>query len=956
MKVLSSESKSLSSEIAKRAKKSSKKIKADIISANPPPQGYKIAPFCHQENQKDQLSWAQVIARLAEENSEIFNEHITVNPALDKIHPENFKVEKKNETIDFLMILGKDQQLDLGLIGNSKMQIPVPFTLSTIYSAKPFKSNFKINEFSHGKFMFLGQVGFYYNVHVIFTPAVTFSGEDYVPPRLIEKENAAYFYDVIKASLQNIAGTGVLPNGILIDKHYCNLFEESQWEFDLKLLESFSESLLGTYVEMQRELLYDDFFKRHHARIVVSKYGQNTYCGIDVLDSFVENISSWFNFSKCSKLYTSVAKNYEFSHRVDKLYVLFDKKQLETMLGCKLDFYGKAFSKDFGNFQLSEAPKRMNEIITSFSNIIQKHDPSFDSSDLSFAGLQGYSGLKTILRKRSWEEPFYNGNLTKALCRTMETSSAKEKRMINSAYEEIELGKAMEKVEMSCFKNQDLRIEIGMALEVQHLFQKGGAIVVVNTILEAANYAIDSLFNFEEDNVLNVVAVFPTQVFPGIMLGYLGYIGSKMQTLITRHRSKGFLTISDLELLSILERLAQYLFSGSPKKLPTLLLRELGCLRSLDQQSIPFFYRHLLPMEELDLNLLKTWETNPENMRIYHIAQLEDNDGQNSFGLYKAFAECEIMLSIMLDNHLKEEIFFRAIVAKFTKDIFLREFATELYHHILQLDSETPNESYTELAEKLRRCLEEDAHWDELDEEEMILLQPLLKGQKDSSEFTKLFFDTCFHSEKWHKKVSKKNMIFPRMLEQIYKATQCTKQTSFNDFVYEFSNSLNKARFCLLPFISMKNFQLSFWIKHNNQTVVTTMPYTNFWKRITPIEVRSINHFDIPNFQVMFDDICEKFPFIPTNIFDFLNTDENAKDAEAMMKCGFLAYRFYTKGRHDTEFKCEFNSSSDSTRLYRTVYSLILYIAVKINLQSVIQIFKDRKGSKNLAHTKVKVY
>lgn len=293
--------------------------------------------------------------------------------------------------------------------------------------------------------MFLGQLGFYYNVYLLFTPRdESISKSSFVHPNLMSKENMESVYKVILKSLKEMSRIRALPNGILVSENYSNFLDETVWEFDIPSLHCLSEIIASNFAEFQEGENFGAYFKRHSARVVLSKYGQNIGCSLNVMDSLVEQLSSWFNFVMCERIFISYAKNYSCSSEGPSC-MLFKKEQLDQFLGVKTDFYGKGFAHQVGNFQLGSPANKIQDALTSYTQFVQQEVENLRADTFQFHGIQGYSSMKTILRRRNWEEPFYSGDLTSALAININQASKTQIKKVEEAYETREFEEARSK-------------------------------------------------------------------------------------------------------------------------------------------------------------------------------------------------------------------------------------------------------------------------------------------------------------------------------------------------------------------------------------------------------------------------------------------------------------------------------------------------------------------------------
>lgn len=425
---------------------------------------------------------------------------------------------------------------------------------------------------------------------------------NYVKPKFLDVESTKIFFEMMEQALKVYSRDNVLSNGILISDKFSNFAKQSYWELDISFISKFSDILTVEYGKYVSEQEFNSFFKTHHVRMVVSKYGQNQACDLTVIDSLIDNLSDWFDFKKCYKLFVSFAKNYDVQNNEEKTSILFNKESIENLIGQKVDFYGKAFAQNVGNFQFNGKPKSFERDIERFVSFMEDALPPSSAQWFMFHGVQGYSSLKSIYRRRSWEEPFFGGEITKGLCIPLSNASAKEAKKVQSVYATKEFLEAqgkrnliIDKIEMSCEKNQEARIEVCISVDVDSFLKyKESSKALLNTLFELCNFWIDSNFDFSKETAIETLCVFRNSCYPTILHFLCTYIESNINVLIERHKSKGSLDLAELELVCLLERLSQYMFSGSPKKLPVLLLRELGCLNALNQRSFPFFYPQLL--------------------------------------------------------------------------------------------------------------------------------------------------------------------------------------------------------------------------------------------------------------------------------------------------------------------------------------------------------------------------
>ena len=507
---------------------------------------------------------------------------------------------------------------------------------------------------------------------------------------------------------------------------------------------------------------------------------------------------------------------------------------------------------------------------------------------------------------------------------------------------------------MICGKNQDLRVEVCISTKADLLFQKGGSKVLVNCAIEAANQVIDNVFDLTKSKeALNCVAVFPTRVFPAVMHFYLTYIESKVKLLMEKHQSNGILSTADLEQLSIWERLCQFMFSGSPKKLPTLLLKEIGCLTSLSERSIPYFFPDLFNTATLNLDLSKTWSSNRDNVRLYHLSLLERQYGTSFYQLHRAMLELEYYIDALHKSSKDEDKFFRLATRVFCLNIYLPEFVQEI---TANLTSRNDNAlEVQEIISLLEASILQKKYDIHLNSEHMRYLQAFNKGRQTVKGFTSNFFEIFTGVEKSSNYVAKKGMFFPRALSLLFECLKTTARFSLQDFIEEFAKTLETSKIPILPFHTMKRYRFGIVetiLESQNVVPNENLRPQQFWKKILPTQQSQFSLNLIPNFEEIINDLCQKFEVIDRNIFNSFSPSTDSKDAEAFIKCGMLAYRWYSK-KQNGMIEIEENVEGNPSWITKTVYSLLLYVAIKLRNESIIDIFKDRKKSKNLAHHKV---
>lgn len=401
-----------------------------------------------QMNEEAATSWSQLMEHLVDQNYEPFNEKLLIDSSLDE---ENFGINDfkvSNESIDFLMLVGKSNELDLRVIGTSQLPVPFLFHTSNLYfnidsAAKQFKCNFELFEFSAGEYMFLGQLGFYYNVYLMFTPINDQESlKTFIHPKFMSKMDMDVVQKLFSDSLKEMCKTKGLPNGIIVSENYSNLYDESSWEFDIASLHGLSDIVSGKYVKFQEQELFSSFFKHRQVRVVLSKYGQNIGCTPDNMDALIRQMGTWFNFSRCDKVCIAYAKNYCCIPKDNPHCILFKRKELDDYLGQSTDFYGKAFSSKVGNFQVSKIPKRVQEGLHEYEEFIRQELSDLPKNTFTFHGMQGYSSIKSVLRRRSWEEPFYQGNITSSLTINTEQASKKQLKDLRETYDTQEFDEA----------------------------------------------------------------------------------------------------------------------------------------------------------------------------------------------------------------------------------------------------------------------------------------------------------------------------------------------------------------------------------------------------------------------------------------------------------------------------------------------------------------------------------
>lgn len=126
MKISQAQGKSNISKSTRRRKVNSTKLQIQKVSDASMDL---ICPNFTEQAEANSIGWSHLMERLMEDDFEPFNEKLKVNPFHDEMNLANEDVAISKESIDFLMLLGRENLFDLSIIGTS--QLPVPFLFHT---------------------------------------------------------------------------------------------------------------------------------------------------------------------------------------------------------------------------------------------------------------------------------------------------------------------------------------------------------------------------------------------------------------------------------------------------------------------------------------------------------------------------------------------------------------------------------------------------------------------------------------------------------------------------------------------------------------------------------------------------------------------------------------------------------------------------------------------------------
>ena len=902
--------------------------------------------------EQNSYSWLDVAYELLSDSEQnFFHSFVQIKPEIDNVvaHDTDFNCY---DSLDYVLVLGLPSSLDLSVFCPSASKRIVPFALDSSKYHKPLRTNFEIDQFSEGKTFFLGQLAFYYDVYIVFTPHL--KKDAYIAPVSISSEEAETLYGIVGRALANLSGRRILQNGIIADYESNNLKDEKTWEFDDDLLKKFSDEFELEYLKSRNSAIYGTFLKTHFVQIAVFKYGQNFDCDQQNHFNVACSIVEWFDLQKCSALFLSLAKNY-FTTNHENTCALFQREILEKHLGQKVDFYSKAFCSYLGNFQTSSCPKIISDIMNEKDSIIQQLPNAEEKQYLHFHGLQGYSSTKKLFRKRKWEEPFFTGQLTKVLSIPASLNGKKGTKSLEEIYNGSEFKKSKERVVLASSKNHELRVEICMSIDVDLLSKNAESAKIVMFLMDACNSSIEAAFDFNNFPKSELPFVLlPTSIYPGILHLFLGFFQKQLDPIIKTHKEKGFLTLGQKELVSLLERLLQFMFSGDVRKLPSILMKQLGTAYSLNTCNFPYINENLVNFDQGNMNFLDAWKSNMENMRFYHLALLPKAYGSQKARLLETSLQIELLIDLVVKGQKTEQEVLYPLASLFMNRLTFAEFMED-FKETLIAPNDDKQEAYQQLIEEIELCQENN---------QIIQLgyirdfnDSMIQGSISIESFVKSFFDCFMNDEGWAKRLARKTMIFPQNLLLISEFFKQTHLVGFRDFIKVCISSLNNERVEWVPKIQNKIFKPILC----SAIIMSSISAENSSKKqlfalLEPFNCKVFDPFMIPMFHSVFNSLVDKFPQIRADLFAFFDPQENETDAAVFIKCCLLGYRFFirTTGKTMNSYVVDQNGTHLSAT-GKIVYSLVLYSGIKLKDEQIILVFKDKKGIKNVAHTKVKL-
>lgn len=323
-----------------------------------------------------------------------------------------------------------------------------------------------------------------------------------------------------------------------------------------------------------------------------------------------------------------------------------------------MDMYGRCFSNDYVNFQckqgqqsraLGESMTFLRGHVSQVYGILQRNGMTSRSSDgnvVQAVALQGYSNVKKIIRSNKTEEPFYSASYTRAAIWKVRGTN---KDKVDQVMEMKDIELANQKLKALSQKTNSTRLETIYIINSEELnddctlgqvFEKiiGNILDVVKINVtspdeDSDDSSSDSCVNesgSEQSDVevsinkqrriqpkvvfqigherridaCEVIEIFPSRTFPGVMKQFLTIIGSAIKRTIEEDNSN----LEKIEMVSYLERLGQYMFSGDARKLHSV-MHETGVVQSIISYSFPTVNRDIIDFESGRIN----WDNYPKD-------------------------------------------------------------------------------------------------------------------------------------------------------------------------------------------------------------------------------------------------------------------------------------------------------------------------------------------------------
>lgn len=313
------------------------------------------------------------------------------------------------------------------------------------------------------------------------------------------------------------------------------------------------------------------FLRNFPLRLIVTEYGQDQEIHSMTLRELGHVLDRQFDISKCDFVQCAIAKNLV---PVEGCSLLFRRDFFEDKLKMSdLSFYHRSFSPSLVNVQGRDGnvPDQL------------RAPPDAGYAASSF---QAYSLTKRVIRPRKEDEPFYDAVLTAGISIPNEIlapeRTALESRVITSMETLRSFSVAASRV------GQLMENPNGVRLEVYYDFERIEDASFTGFLQDRFRDAMD-LIDLTQSQCLghdlkDALRCFPLRIFPGIQLSLMSLFKWGIVTpLVENWIDCKLISDSAKELMSISERLLQFLFSGRPQVLPMRILRSTGVALNLDR-------------------------------------------------------------------------------------------------------------------------------------------------------------------------------------------------------------------------------------------------------------------------------------------------------------------------------------------------------------------------------------
>ena len=337
---------------------------------------------------------------------------------------------------------------------------------------------------------------------------------------------------------------------------------------------------------------------------------------------------------------------------------------------------------------------------------------------------------------------------------------------------------------------------------------------------------------------------------------------------------------------------------------------------------------------------------------------LENEYGSHFLAVQKTMAEIWYKLQRMKETPSKQMTLLPEITLLFIRDLYLFEcYNLKLDEVSTLLEKQDMQEAERIVLEEIKNILTGALTRKDFNIQLTLEMQTTLSLNSSTTidGFIAVYFELFYSFDSWKNRLGKKGMMFPSMLVEIYTALKnTTSSISFQDFIWSCRNCLLQIKPKILPCIGFKKWNLNFCLVSYENDTPKSITETQLWRFLTPNNrERKFNLNLLPKSLNIFEELCEKFPVIPRTIFDTFNPVVNDDDAEAFIKCFLLRYRMFSAKGHYQNVVTEYNTEAIESWSTKPVLALVLYMATKLHLIDVIEIFKDNRNRKNLSHTKV---